>query len=158
MSVLDRQVELVPVRLGFCPCEGTPHEDGDVVYLKPELTPLEGIRARSIVANWIEDGGLNAVEANVALAELWFSIGIDSWTFLADDGTSIPVTPENIVRALPYGKGGQLVADAADDLYTQMVIDPLVKKISGLSSDGSTATSVQASPNRATRRSSRKRS
>lgn len=158
MSVLDRQVELVPVRLGFCPCEGTPHEDGDIVYLRPELTPLEGVRARSIVGNWIEDGALNTVEANVALAELWFSIGIDSWTFLDDDGKPIPVTPENIVRALPYGRGGQLVADAADDLYTQMVITPLVAKISGLSSDGSTATSTPASPNRTTRRSQRRRS
>lgn len=157
MSVLDRVSEPVPVRLGFCPCEGTPHEDGDVVYLRAELEPLEGVRARAIVGQMIE-GSIDQVEANVRMAALWLDIGIVDWTFLTDDGKPIPVTPENIVRALPYGKGGQLVADAADDLYTRMVIDPLVAKISELSSDGSTPTPRPTSPNRTTRRSQRKRS
>lgn len=156
MSVLDRPA-LVPVPLGFCPCEGKPHPDGDVVYLRPDLEPLQGVRAKSVVAGWIE-GRADAVTVNVELAALWLDIGIAEWTFLDDDGEPIPVTSENIALALPYARGGRQVADAADDLYTPMVIDPLVAKITELSSDGPTPGPSQTSANRATRRSQRKRS
>jgi hypothetical protein len=154
MSVLDRP-ELVPVPLGYCPCEGTPHADGDIVYLRPDLDPLDGVRAKAIISEMLQDH-MDAVAANVELARLWLDIGVTGWTFLDDDGQPIPVTEENIVRALPYAKGGQLVADAADDLYATMVISPLVEKWSELSSDGSTPTPSPTSPNRATRRSQRK--
>lgn len=156
MSVLDRPA-LVPVQLGFCPCEGTPHPDGDIVYLRPDLEPLQGVRAKSIVAGWLE-GRVDPVTVNVELAALWLDIGVAEWTFLDDKGRPIEITSENIVRALPYSRGGRQVADAADDLYTPMVIDPLVAKITELSNDGSTPGPSQTSPNRATRRSQRKRS
>ena len=154
MSVLDRP-ELVPVPLGYCPCLGTPHADGDTVYLRPDLEPLDGVRAKAIVAEMLQDN-LDTVSANVQLAALWLDIGVAEWTFLDDDGQPIPVTAENIVRALPYSKGGQLLADAADDLYVTMVISPLVEKWNALSSDGPTNGTSPTSPNRATRRSQRR--
>jgi hypothetical protein len=136
MSVLDRP-ENVPVRLGYCPCEGTPHEDGDVVYLYPELSVSAGVRARSFFANGAI-GDIPMDEVEVRIAELWLEIGVADWTFVYDDGSPIPVTHENIVRALPYAKGGREVADKADDLYVESVTSPLVKRLSELSQRGPT--------------------
>ena len=136
MSVLDRP-DLVPVRLEFCPCEGKPHPDGDVVSLYPELSVASGIKARAFFVEGIT-GGLDSVGVQQAIAELWLSVGVAEWTFLDDDGQPIPVTPENVVRALPYGKGGREVADAADDLYVSDVTSPLVKALSEISQPGPT--------------------
>lgn len=136
MSVLDRPA-LVPVPLGFCPCAGTPHPDGDVVYLWPELSVPGGIKARSFFADGLT-GDLTFDEVQVRIAELWLSVGVAEWTFLFDDGSPIPVTYENVVRALPYAKGGREVADKADDLYVESVTAPLVKRLAELSQPGPT--------------------
>jgi len=155
MSVLDRP-DLVPVQLDHCPCEGTPHPDGDVVYLYPELSAPAGIRARSFFASAMT-GSLEQVEVEERIAELWLSTGVASWTFVFDDGRPIPVTPENIVRALPYGKGGRLVADKADDLYVASVTAPLLAQLQTLSQPGPTRSSRPATrPTTTSRRKPRK--
>ena len=163
MSVLDRPA-LVPVQLGFCPCEGKPHPDGDVVSLWPELSMEGGMAAQGAIAASFDDDGLNQIRLQEKLAEVWIRHGVAEWTFLGDldeDGQreAIPVTPENIVRALPYAKGGRLVADKADDLYAESVTAPLAEKLSALSKPGPTRSSRPAtSPNRASRRMQQKRS
>jgi hypothetical protein len=136
MSVLDRP-DLVPVPLGFCPCAGSPHADGDIVNLVPELSVPAGIKARAFFVNGLT-GEMSSVEVQQSIADLWLSMCVDSWTFLADDGAPIPVTAENIVRALPFGKGGREVADKADDLYVESVTAPLVKRLNELSQPGPT--------------------
>lgn len=141
MSVLD-SVD-VPVPLGFCPCEGTPHPDGDIVYLRPDLPVPAGIKARAWFAEAMT-GELDTVNLQGRIAALWLEVGVTSWTFLDDDGAPIPVTAENIVRALPYGKGGRLVADKADDLYVDSVVTPLAQKLQALSQPGRTPGSQKA--------------
>lgn len=136
MSVLDRP-DPVPVPLGFCPCAGEPHPDGDVVYLYPELPVTAGIKARAFFVEGMT-GDLDSVGVQQAIAELWLSVCVASWTFLTDDGQPIPVTPENVVRALPYEKGGREVADKADDLYVEGVTSPLVQTLKRLSQPGPT--------------------
>lgn len=150
MSALDRP-ELVPVPLGYCPCEGTPHPDGDVVYLYPELSATAGIKARRFFADGMT-GSIPEVEVEARLAELWLTVGVADWTFLFDDGKPIPVTSENVVRALPYGKGGRLVADKADDLYVETVTAPLLHGLEALSQRGQTRSSRPATRPRATSR------
>jgi hypothetical protein len=136
MSVLDRP-DLVPVQLDFCPCKGEPHPDGDVVRLYPELSVPAGIKARAFFVEGMT-GDMDSVGVQQAIAELWLSMCVAEWTFLDDDGQPIPVTPENVVRALPYGKGGREVADAADDLYVASVTAPLVATLAKLSQPGPT--------------------
>lgn len=154
MSVLDRPA-LVPVPLGFCPCEGEPHPDGDIVYLRPELSASAGIRAQShIIA--AATGTLSQAEAEEILAALWLDVGVAEWTFLFDDGTAVPVTHDNIVRALPYGKGGAQVADVADGLYAPSVMTPLLAKLSTPAKRG--PTSSTSSPRRRTSRARTSRS
>lgn len=159
MSVLDRP-DLVPVQLGFCPCEGKPHEDGDVVSLWPELSMAGGLAAQgAIVAAFDDDGTLNQLRLQEYLAVVWIRHGVAAWTFLDDNGQPIPITPENVARALPYGKGGRLVADQADSLYAEAVTTPLVESLSALSKRGSTTSTRSAtSPNRASRRTRQRRS
>lgn len=157
MSALDRPA-LVPVQLGYCPCAGTPHADGDTVYLYPELSAPAGIRARAFFRDAMTST-LSQVDAEAAIAELWLSVGVAEWTFVFDDGRPIPVTPENVVRALPYAKGGRQVADTADDLYVTSVTAPLLERLRGLSKPGSTPSSRRAtSPRTASRPKPRKRS
>lgn len=148
MSVLDRPAD-VPVPLGYCPCQGTPHPDGDVVYLRPELSVAAGVKARS----WFVDsitGAVDSADLQERIAALWLEAGVVSWTFLDDDGSPIPVTAENIVRALPYGKGGRLVADKADDLYVPSVVTPLAEGLDALSKRGSTSSTPRATSRRTT--------
>jgi hypothetical protein len=154
MSVLDRP-EHVPVPLGFCPCLGSPHEDGDIVYLYPELSMAGGMAAQGAISEASGDSGLDGVRLQELLAEVWIRHGVASWTFLDDNGEAIPVSPSNIAAALPYAKGGRAVADKADDLYAEAVTAPLVERLAALSKRGSTRTPGQTSPNRATRRKQR---
>jgi len=162
MSVLDRP-ELVPVPLGYCPCEGTPHADGDTVYLYPELSMSGGMAAQAAISEAVTPTGLDQIKLQELLAKVWITHGVASWTFLEDPDANgkraeVPLTADNIVLALPYGKGGRLVADKADDLYNEAVLAPLVERSNMLLKRGSTRTPGQASPNRATRRSQPRRS
>lgn len=155
MSVLDRPDD-VPVPLGFCPCDGLPHPDGDIVWLLAELPASLGVRARSMLDDAIT-GSISKDVAEGRLADVWLRVCVSRWTFLFDDGSPIPVTPENVVRALPFEKGGRLVADKADDLYAASVLTPLVERLNALSKHGSTASSRRATsatkPSTRTRRS-----
>lgn len=143
MSVLDRP-SLVPVPLGYCPCEGSPHPDGDVVYLWPELSMPGGMAAQGAIAESYGEEGLDQLRLQEQLARVWIRHGVAEWTFLDDLGGDIPVTPDTVERALPYAKGGRLVADKADDLYAEAVTAPLVERLSVLSKRGPTRASQPA--------------
>lgn len=150
MSALDRP-EDIPVQLDYCPCEGTPHPDGDVVYLHAELSAAAGIRARSFFAQGMT-GEASSEDIQEAIANLWLSMCVSAWTFVFDDGRPIPVTPENVIRALPYAKGGRQVADAADDLYVASVTAPLLERLQALSPRGQTHSSRPATRRKTTSR------
>lgn len=133
MSVLDSP-ELVPVPVNYCPCAGTPHPDGDIVYLYPELSMPGGMAAQGAISEGLTD----PVRLQELLARVWISHGVAAWTFLDDEGQPIPVTPHNVARALPYAKGGRLVAEKADDIYSGAILAPLADRLKGLSPPGST--------------------
>jgi len=154
MSVLDRP-DHVPVPLGYCPCEGTPHPDGDVVYLYPELSMPGGMAAQAAIAESWTETGFDTVRFQDLIAPVWIRHGVAGWTFLDDLGQPIPVNPDNVLRALPYAKGGRAVADKADDLYNEAVLAPLAERFAALSKPGRTRTPGPTSPNRATRRKQR---
>lgn len=125
MSVLDAP-ELVPVPVGYCPCAGTPHPDGDIVYLHAELSAAGGMAVQGFISE------PDPIRLQELLARVWLGHGVAAWTFLDDDGKPIPLTPENVVRALPYAKGGRLVADKADALYAEAVLAPLLERVAEL--------------------------
>lgn len=154
MSRFDRLPD-VPVVIGPCECPGEPHDDGDVVYLSPVLSAPGGMAAQGAIE--AADGGRDLVRLQELLWRVYRDHGITSWNLVDEDGEPVPLTSENLEQALPFGKGGRLVADKADDLYAQDVLTPFVERIERLkrSAAGMTKSSRKASS--ITRTSTKKR-
>ena len=149
MSRFDR-VPDVPVSIGPCECPGTPHGDGDLVYLAPVLSAVGGMAAQGAVSG----GGTDPILFQELLWRVYRDHGITGWNLLDEKGEPVPLTTENKDRALAWDKGGEVVADKADDLYGDDVIRPFLalltpadrKEIEALrraarSKDGPTASS-----------------
>lgn len=66
--------------------------------------------------------------AATALGRVYVAYGVADWSFLDDEGKPIPVTHDNALRALPWGRGGKEVADRAAELYAPAVLRPLVER------------------------------
>ena len=118
----------VPVTIGPCECPGAPHGDGDVVYLAPALSAPGGMAAYGAIVDASDD----AVKLQELLWRVYRDHGITSWNLLDEDGEPVPMTTQNIAIALPYGKGGRLVADKADELYNEDVLTPFLEQLETL--------------------------
>ena len=112
-------VTLVPVPVGACRCPDTPHQDGDFVYLYPELGMEAGLRLMAAVdlADGTE-GQLTAIYAAMVDG------GVADWTFINGTGDKIPINPATIRGTLPWMKGGSEVARAAIRLYAGVLTAP----------------------------------
>jgi hypothetical protein len=147
----------VAVPVGPCRCIGgadTLHPDGDVVYLAPEVSLTLGLAANGALT--VSQG--DPAQMETMLGRLFIEKGIVSWTFTEDD-EPVDVTPANIERWLPWGKGGSLVSERANDLYSADILHPLVRRLSNARQPGPTGvlTSVTR-PSRRQRRNSSKSS
>lgn len=111
---------------------------GETVTLRKEVTIPLGVAALSVMRN-----AKSIAEIEGGLAEVYLRLGIESWSFV-EEGRPVPVTPANIDRLLPYAEGGLEVAERADDLYSTVVMRPLVRRSEKSSS--STPTDGQTSP------------
>ena len=110
---------LVPVPVGACRCPGTPHEDGDVVFLYPELPMTVGMTAHSAMSV-LTDG----VERLAAVYRIVTEGCIADWTFVGEEGAKVPVNPATIRGALPWSKGGQQVALKATEMHATALLAP----------------------------------
>lgn len=135
----------VDVPVGPCRCPDTPHPDGDIVYLAPELSMRGGMAAQGAIAK----SGTDPIALQEDLGTVWIRHAVVDWTFVDEDGDKIPLTEANIIRLLPYSKGGRAIAERADDLYKDDVLAPLAERLRSISQRGRTATST--SPTRASR-------
>jgi hypothetical protein len=127
MSRFDR-VPDVPVSIGPCECPGTPHGDGDFVYLAPVLSAPGGMAAQGAIS----DANTDSVRLQELMWRVYRDHCIVGWNLVDDEGEPVPLTAENKEQALPYGKGGQTVADKADDLYNEDVLRPFLARIAML--------------------------
>jgi hypothetical protein len=152
-------VQPVVVHVGPCRCIGradTPvHPDGDEVYLAPEASMTCGLRANGAIT--ASGGDISLLEP--LMARIFIDEGIVGWTFVDEDGDPVPVTHGSIERLLPWGHGGSLVSERANDLYSGAILDPLVRRWSATQRPGPTGDSTSAiSSSRRPRRSSSKSS
>ena len=131
----------VEVRLAACYCPGTPHE-ADLVYLAPSISMAGGMAARAAMVAGIED----QIVLQEMLAQVWIRHGVIGWNLVDENGQPVEVTPANVIAALPYGKGGRLVADRADNLYAEDILAPLVEMSKSNSRRGPTNGSTSATP------------
>lgn len=123
----------VEVRLDACYCPNTPHE-ADIVYLAPSLSMAGGMAAQAAIA----DGFADQIRLQELLAQVWVRFGVVGWNLVDEDGADLPLNAETISAALPYGKGGRLVAERADDLYAEDILAPLVARLRNTSRSGRT--------------------
>ena len=112
----------VVVNVGACRCIGAPHTSGDEVYLMPEVSLSLGLLCNGAMAVAGDDNAM--MEA--LLGRAFIDGGIVGWTFLEDG--PVPVTPANVARILPWGKGGALVSERANDLYSEDVLATLRRR------------------------------
>jgi hypothetical protein len=136
---------LVPVAVA-CRCPGTPH-DGDTVYLRPHLDLRGGMIAQRKVIDLIQARGQGADtdEILASLGEVFCLNGVVDWTFTNGDTKPVPVSDQAIRDLiLDDFTFGIAVADAASDLYTPAVLDPLVAQVAKSSQASRTAKSTSA--------------
>lgn len=110
-----------------CPCPGTPHADGDTVYLLPKMGLQGGITAEHQILSF---GGDQSALVG-ALTETFVRFGVVAWTFVDADGKPVPCTDEKRQELLltDYALARD-IGDKADELYSAAVIDPLALRLS----------------------------
>lgn len=155
--------EPVPVRARDCACPGSPHPEGDIVYIRPTLSLDGGLAATEALREISEreirtpadatdaqkqEIGLERI--NRALQGKWLRVflehGAVGWNL--DEPFSVEALLEDYSLARP-------VADEAADRYTMAVLAPFMKPSAPTSPLGLTADSTSPSP--ASSRSPRKR-
>ena len=112
------------VNLGPCRCAGSPHAQGDIVWLRPKAGIDMGLAATVALRH----SGTRPGDVQAALGMVFLRYGISGWTFTDENHEVVPVTADNIDLWLPWDEGGFEVADRADDLYGATVIAPLVRR------------------------------
>lgn len=139
----------VVVQVGECRCPGTPHPDGDWVELRAEPSIDIGSAVYAAVASYGDD----PMALQVEMGRAYLRYGITAWSFTDARGEPIPITPrkpgydELVAGLLPFAAGGFEVADKADSLYSEVVLGPLMTRLSLIASrDGQTAGSISATP------------
>lgn len=128
-----------------CLCPGTPHE-GDTVTLRDTLD-FHAVTAIRHAVSFLEAEDTTAYTAEVlaTLTEGYVVHGIASWTLVGDDGKPLPASRANIrERLLPDVLAASAVGDAADDLYGEKVLLPLLVRAS--TSSATTPTETSTSP------------
>ena|SRR3990167_5800161 len=152
---------LVPVSV-TCPCPGTPHADGDTVFLAPHISLRGGMLAEALMVRvWTnldprtsDFSSVASLTIEAQLREVYLLDGVKEWTFVSDDGP-IPVSEWSIRDVLLSDFTlARPIGDKADELYSRSVLDPLRARLSkslrSLRPPASTSTSA-SSPSSAKR-------
>jgi hypothetical protein len=126
--------DLVPVRVRDCACPGTPHDEGDVISLHPKIGLEGGLAAQQDVAAGRGDVDLVTRRWMVTFVRY----GVAEWN-LVDESGPRPLDIDAILA--DYELAGP-VADAAADLYTDMVLRPLVQASAKTSPSSPTVVSM----------------
>ncbi len=132
-----------------CPCPGTPHPDGDTVTLRERLDFRGALAVRNNIGIARAEAGedLDTADVLAVLSEGYLLHGITAWTLVGDDGKPVGVSRAAIrERILERTDLAYLLADAADDLYAEQVVLPLVARAS--MSSPPTPTGPSTSPKR----------
>ena len=126
----------------ICPAgpDGEPRHTTDSVELHPKL----GFRAADAIktglaAMYIDDPDAGIGEVLAVLREGYIVHGVASWTVVDAEGVPVPVT-KGAVRSmlLSVPDAASIVADAADALYAEAVLAPLLRAASTSSPPGPT--------------------
>jgi hypothetical protein len=136
--------ETLGVNIGACQCPGTPHENGDEVHLRKRLGLAAGVQLQRRVV----DANANSEDTDVLagkLAEAYIRVGVVAWNLTDEAGKPVPVNQDTLQTHLLDDFARSIeVADAADGIYMDTVLGPLVKRVA--ESSRSTTTNGSTSP------------
>lgn len=122
---------LVPARVRDCACPGTPHDDGDVVYLSPTLTLDAGIAAEQDLA--ASEGDTDK------LIRLWVKTFLTheakGWNLVDEEGAPVPFDIDALLSDYALARPA---ADKAVDMYGDTVLTPLLARLGRHSPTGQT--------------------
>lgn len=119
-----------------CPCPGTPHPDGDDVYLRPKLGLAGGVALQSLFTGYLREAseGKHSVdmqELTGMLVEGYLLNGIVGWTLVDDKGVPLPLDKDAVrEQLLSDFVLSEKIGDVADDLYYTPVLAPLLSRLS----------------------------
>lgn len=139
-----------------CPpaADGSPrHPDGDTVELRERLGFRDATAIRfdiSVYRATLEESGngeASVGEVLAVLSEGYVLYGVTGWTFVDELDKPLAVNRPNIrARILEDWDVAALVSDAADDLYAEAVMHPLLRTGSPSSRRSPTNASTSPSP------------
>ncbi len=136
-----------------CPCpakDGEPRHDSDEVTLRERLGFVEASSIRNGIAIRRAEHGEDEMETGEILAVLtegYILYGVSAWTLEDEQGKPLPVTRAN-VRAYILDRWdiASVLADAADEAYSEAVMLPLLAQASTSSPPSPTPASTSANP------------
>lgn len=111
------------------------HPQGDTVTLRERLDFRAAVTARNtIVFLKSEDPDASAAEILAALTETYLLLGIESWSLLDAKGKPLPPSKAAIREyLLARPEIAMRVGDAADELYSEAVVLPLLARAQNFS-------------------------
>lgn len=143
----------VEVNVGECLCPGTPHANGDLVYLRAKMgytggAVLQGEMSEYLATPVAERGSW--MKLNARLKALYLEEGIEAWNLVDGEGNRIPVSTGTIREQFleDFAKADRVtvIADKADELYYEAVLAPLVKRLLASSQPTPTSGSTSQTP------------
>ena len=122
------------------------HPAGDEITLREHLDFRGSLAARkAFISVKAEDAGASSADILAVMTETYLLYGIESWTLEDAKGAPVPVTKTTIRETLMSRVDRALdVADAADALYSEEVLLPLMATASASSPPTPTAESTSA--------------
>jgi hypothetical protein len=136
-----------------CPCPpkadgGSRHPDGDTVTLRDRLDFRSATTIRKAIGLVSDEGAADPAEILAVMSEWYCLLGIEAWTLTDERGKPVPVTRQTIrdhlLESEAAGAQTSVVADAADTLYMQAILLPLLARVSTSSPPGPMEPSTSA--------------
>lgn len=125
-----------------CVCPGSPHAQ-DTVTLRDVLDFRTGKALRYRVQLLEEDERTDTGLVLAVLTEGYLLYGIEAWSLQDEAGKPVPVSRAAIeTRLLPNALAAEVASDAADELYAEAVMRPLLRQGWRSSQPGPTTDSI----------------
>lgn len=129
-----------------CLCPGRQRHTTDTITLRDVLGFRDAIAIRNEVGMlYVNEPGAGLPDVLAVLTEAYLLRGVESWTLRDAKQQPIPVTRETITKHLLSNyDAAEKAGDAADELYREAVMLPLLRKASASSQPTPTDESTSA--------------